>query len=99
MRVPKLTENEITAHLANLPKWTRADGTISRTYQFADFTQAIKFVNQVAAAAEDVDHHPDMDIRYRKVTLALTTHHSGGLTRNDISLAAACDALAFGIVL
>ena len=97
MRMPLLTENEIVEHLARLPGWTRADGAIAKTYQFRDFTQAMEFVNQVAETAEGVNHHPDMDIRYRNVTLALTTHDSHGLTLNDVDLAAACDDLADGI--
>ena len=97
MRMPKLTETELTAHLPKLPNWTRTGETIAKTYHFADFTQAMQFVNQVAETAEDVNHHPDMDIRYNKVTLALTTHDSGGLTQNDMDLAAVCDDLADGI--
>ena len=94
MRVPKLTEDEIAPHLAKLPGWTRAGEAIAKTYQFKDFSHAMDFVNQVGQAAESVNHHPDIDIRYSKVTLTLTTHDSGGLTQNDVSLAAACDDFA-----
>lgn len=94
MRVPRLTEKEIAEQLARLPEWTRAGGVISRTYTFPGFVQAIAFVNQVAEAAETADHHPDIDVRFRRVMLALMTHDSGGLTRRDFELAAACDALA-----
>jgi len=94
MRRALLSEDEIVEHLARLPDWTRDGGMISRTYQFADFAQAMEFVNQVAETAEDVNHHPDIDIRYGKVTLALTTHDSGGLTLSDIDLAAVCDDFA-----
>ncbi len=94
MRRPLLSEDEILAHLARLPEWTRDGGAISRTYLFANFAQAMEFVNQVAETAESVDHHPDIDIRYGKVTLALTTHDSRGLTLNDMDLAAACDGFA-----
>ena len=97
MRMPLLAEDEIPAHLAKLPEWVRTGGTISRTYQFADFMHAMAFVNQVAETAEDVDHHPDIDVRYNKVTLALTTYDSGGLTLADVDLAAACDDFADGI--
>jgi len=97
MRRPLLSEDEILAHLARLPEWTRDSGMISRTYSFADFAQAMEFVNQVAETAESVDHHPDIDIRYGKVTLALTTHDAHGLTLNDVNLAAACDGFAEGI--
>ena len=97
MRVPLLTEVEIEAHLARLPGWARTGGAITRTYKFAGFGRAIASVNRVAEAAEAADHHPDMDIRYSKVTLALTTHDSGGLTHSDFALAAACDRLAEGV--
>ena len=94
MRRPLLSEDEIVEHLARLPEWTRSGGVIARTYQFADFARAMAFVGQVADAAEGVDHHPDIDIRYGKVTLALTTHSAHGLTLNDMDLAAACDGFA-----
>ena len=94
MRVPLLTEEEISAHLARLPEWTRTGGAIARAYSFGSFRQAIAFVVQVADAAEDADHHPEIDVRYRRVTLTLTTHDAGGLTRLDFALAAACDRLA-----
>jgi 4a-hydroxytetrahydrobiopterin dehydratase len=97
MRMPLLAEDEIAEHLTKLPGWTRANGAISRTYQFAGFTQAMEFVNQVAEAADDVNHHPDIDVRYDKVTLMLTTYDSHGLTLNDINLAAVCDDYADGI--
>ena len=97
MRRPLLSEDEIEAHLARLPNWTRGGAVIARTYSFRSFAEAIKFVNLVAEAAESADHHPDIDIRYAKVTLALTTHSAHGLTLNDIELAAACDELAKGV--
>ena len=97
MRAPKLSEDEIAEHLQRLPGWTRQGEAITKTYAFADFSHAMSFVNQVAETAEDVQHHPDMDIRYGRVTLALTTHDSGGLTLNDVDLAAACDDFAAGI--
>ena len=94
MRMLLLTEKEIAECLAQVPEWTRAGGVISRTYTFKSFVRAIAFVNGVAAAAETADHHPDIDVRFRRVTLALTTHDSFGLTRLDFALAAVCDALA-----
>jgi 4a-hydroxytetrahydrobiopterin dehydratase len=94
MRMPLLSEDEIVEHLARLPEWTCSGGVIARTYSFADFTRAMEFVNQVAETAESVDHHPDIDIRYGKVTLALTTHASKGLTLSDMDLAAVCDDFA-----
>ncbi len=67
---------------------------IRRTFTFADFRTAMAFVNRVADAAEAADHHPDIDIRYSKVTLALVTHDAGGLTARDTKLAEDADALA-----
>ena len=97
MRIPKLSEEDITLHLAKLSGWTREGDAVSKTYKFKDFSHALGFVNQVAEAAEAVNHHPDILIRYSKVTLTLTTHDSGGLTLNDVDLAAACDDYADGI--
>ena len=67
---------------------------ISRTFQFEDFPAAMKFVDAVAEIAEAAWHHPDIDIRWNKVTLALTTHDAGGLTRKDFELARAFDQLS-----
>jgi len=92
----KMDPSHIVAALASLPDWTRNGDVISRTYQFKDFPAAMKFVNAVADAAEQAWHHPDIDIRWNKVTLALTTHSSGGLTEKDISLAKKADELARG---
>lgn len=97
MRVPKLSEAEITEHLAKLPGWTRSGESLSKTYEFKDFSHALGFVNQVGETADSVHHHPDIAIRYNKVTLMLTTHDVGGLTRNDVDLAAASDDFADGI--
>ena len=94
MRVPRLIEEEIAGHLARVPGWARADQAITRTYRFGGFRAAIAFVVQVAEAAELMDHHPDIDVRYRNVTLKLTTHDARGLTRLDFALAATCDGLA-----
>lgn len=94
MRVPKLSESEIQRCLADLPGWARLGDTLRRTYGFPRFRAAIAFVNAVADAAEAADHHPNIDIRYRKVTLTLTTHDVGGLTIKDFALAADADRLA-----
>ena len=90
----KLTSAEIKAALAEVPHWRRKAAVITRTFEFADFVVAMKFVNGVAKAAEKAQHHPDIDIRWNRVTLALTTHDAGGLTAKDFALAARCDALA-----
>ena len=83
----KLKASKIKTALAAVPEWKRRRDTIARTYQFKDFPAAIKFVEIVAALAEQAWHHPDIDIRWNKVTLTLTTHDAGGLTENDFKLA------------
>jgi 4a-hydroxytetrahydrobiopterin dehydratase len=87
---------EIRKALATLPNWKRNGQIISRTYEFEDFPDAMKFVNNVAVLAEQAQHHPDIDVRWNKVTLALTTHDAGGLTEKDFALARACDAKLLG---
>jgi 4a-hydroxytetrahydrobiopterin dehydratase len=77
-----------------LPDWQRHGEIIMRTFQFANFPAALKFVNTVGEIAEQAQHHPDIDIRWNKVTLALTTHDAGRLTEKDFSLVRQCDALA-----
>lgn len=86
----------IQSALATLPQWRRNGRVIVRTFEFEDFVAAMKFVNAVAAAAELAQHHPDVDIRWNKVMLALSTHDAGGLTEKDFALARQCDALAAG---
>lgn len=90
----KLSSAQIKAALPSVPKWRRKASVISRTFEFADFVVAMKFVNAVARSAEKACHHPDIDVRWNKVTLALTTHDAGGLTEKDFVLAAKCDKLA-----
>ena len=89
--IEKLNEREILTHLADLPNWQLEQGELVRSITFKDFRQAMTFVDQVAELAETAGHHPDIDIRYNKVRLALVTHDAGGITQNDISLARAID--------
>ncbi len=90
-----LTEDQIQTRLdAEAPEWSEAGGSIQRTFQFDDFVQAIAFVNKVADAAEAAMHHPDILVRYNKVTLTLTTHDAGGITDNDFALAQRADDAA-----
>ena len=81
------------AFLSASDGWTLDGETISKTYQFANFAGAMGFVTGVGVLAEKAFHHPDIDIRYSKVTVALTTHDQGGLTEKDTELAAQFDAL------
>ena len=90
----KLDEAKIISALAALPQWQRNGQVISRTFTFPVFRAALAFVNAVAEIAEQANHHPDVDIRWKKITLALTTHDAGGLTEKDFALAKQCDALA-----
>ncbi len=78
---------QIEAALTTVPEWNKFGSTISRTFQFKDFPAAMVFVSHVARLAEEAYHHPDIDIRWNKVTLALTTHDAGGLTEKDFDLA------------
>jgi 4a-hydroxytetrahydrobiopterin dehydratase len=89
----KLSASQIKSALAAVPEWTKKGDTISRTYQFKDFPAAIQFVNAVAEIAEQAWHHPDIDIRWNKVGLTLTTHDAGGLTEKDFALAQKFDRL------
>jgi 4a-hydroxytetrahydrobiopterin dehydratase len=92
--MPKLDDNQIAAAHALLPQWTRQGDALARTFQFKDFPAAVKFVDAVAVAAEQAWHHPDIDIRWNKVTLVLTTHDAGGLTQKDFDLARQFDSLS-----
>lgn len=88
-----LTEEEITRQLEQLPAWERPAETVEirATYTFDDFAGSLRFVNAVGALAEAMDHHPDIDIRWNKVTLTLSTHSEGGLTQKDVELAQQID--------
>jgi 4a-hydroxytetrahydrobiopterin dehydratase len=88
----KMDEAGIVLALSALPQWRRSGEIISRTFEFKDFPAAMTFVNVVAELAEQAHHHPDIDVRWNKVTLALTTHDAGGLTEKDFALARQCDA-------
>jgi 4a-hydroxytetrahydrobiopterin dehydratase len=89
-----LSLEEARSRLAGLPGWQIEAGELVRTFQFKDFVAALDFVNQVGKAAEDAGHHPDIDIRYNRVRLALVTHDAGGLTAKDFDLAARTQSLA-----
>jgi 4a-hydroxytetrahydrobiopterin dehydratase len=85
--MPVLSEQEVQKALGELPSWSKSGSLIKRQFEFPDFKGAVKFVNQVAEAAERANHHPDITINYNKVTMALTSHDSGGITHRDIRLA------------
>ena len=89
-----LTPKQIKAALPTARDWRKRGASIARTFQFKDFLAAMSFVNKVARAAEKAQHHPDIDIRWNKVTLVLSTHSEGGLTPKDFELAKKINALA-----
>jgi len=91
MKTPKLNQQEIAERLQGLPEWKLEGEEIVRKLEFKDFVESMKFVNKVAEIAEATQHHPDITINWNKVTLSLTTHDSGGLTKNDFDLAAKID--------
>ena len=82
-----LDSEEITRQLQDLPDWKQDGDEIAADFTFGDFGEAMVFVNRVAELAEDANHHPDIDIRWNKVHLVLTSHDSGGLTQRDIEMA------------
>jgi 4a-hydroxytetrahydrobiopterin dehydratase len=90
----RLSTEEVASHLDGLPRWRVEKGELTRTFDFKDFKAALAFVNLVGERAEEAGHHPDIDIRYNRVRLALVTHDAGGLTTKDFDLAAGLDRLA-----
>ena len=90
----KMNEEQIAACLEKHPEWIELNSQIQRTYAFDDFIASMKFVNAIAEYAEAVQHHPDVLIRYNKVTLSISTHDAGGITYKDFELAAKADGLA-----
>ncbi|MFY9609752.1 MAG: 4a-hydroxytetrahydrobiopterin dehydratase [Blastocatellia bacterium] len=93
-RAAVLTDDEIGDRLARLNGWSRVANWIEKTYRFKNFVRAISFVNAVAYLAESVNHHPDLMIHYKEVTVRNWTHVAGGVTEHDFSLAEKIDALA-----
>ncbi len=85
--------DEIEAFLESHSDWGLERKEISRTYIFKDFSESMGFVTRVGLVAEKADHHPDIDIRWNKVTLTLSTHSEGGLTARDLTLADDADHL------
>ena len=93
----KLSEAEVKDRLTHHPDWTEVGGEIQRTFDFADFKASMRFVNDVADEAERVQHHPDILIRYSRVTLTVSTHDAGGITVKDFDLATFADSAAGSI--
>ena len=89
--MPALTTKQISVHRKGVRAWSIHAKTIRRTFKFEGFLESIGFVKQVATKAQKLNHHPDIDIRFNKVTLTLTTHDEGGLTEKDFLMARQCD--------
>ncbi len=94
-RPTALSETDVAEFLKAHPAWRKDKGALVRTYELATFPSAIRFVSRVGELAESADHHPDIDIRWRKVTLLFVTHDAGNaITSLDTQLAHECDGLA-----
>ncbi|MBP8253020.1 MAG: 4a-hydroxytetrahydrobiopterin dehydratase [Herpetosiphon sp.] len=91
--MPVLSESELNERLEAMPDWNVVKGEITRTYKLASFPFAIEFVRQIGDLAEAAGHHPDIDIRYDNVKIALSTHDEKGITEKDFNLAKQIDAL------
>ncbi|HEX4004846.1 MAG TPA: 4a-hydroxytetrahydrobiopterin dehydratase [Acidobacteriaceae bacterium] len=92
--MPLLEDKIIAGKLLSMPRWKLENGELVRRSEFPGFVEAMQYVNSVAELAEGAGHHPDIDIRYNRVRLALVSHDAGGLTERDFDLAAAIDSLA-----
>jgi 4a-hydroxytetrahydrobiopterin dehydratase len=90
-KLKALSTGEVRKRLPELAGWTLSRGALRCEFRFESFVKALKFVAMVGAMAEEADHHPDIDIRYSRVKLALSTHDVGGISEKDFSLAAAID--------
>jgi 4a-hydroxytetrahydrobiopterin dehydratase len=91
---PKLSDIEVQRALGTLSGWARKGDSLVKTFAFPTFMAGIGFVDRVAVAAERMDHHPDLDIRFTRVSATLSTHSAGGITGNDVALAREMEKLA-----
>lgn len=94
--MPKLSDDEVRTELETLAGWDRVADEIVREYELDTFGAVIEAVVRIGARAEAADHHPDLDIRYRRLRVALTTHDQGGITDLDFALAREIDAAVAG---
>ena len=92
----RLSDLEIQRALGSLPGWARRGEALTKTFTFPTFAEGIEFVGRVATAADAANHHPDIDIRYPKIVCTLSTHDAGGITANDLSLAATIETVVGG---
>ena len=89
--MPALITQQVRLHLKAVPNWSKRAQTIRRTFEFKGFLEGIEFVNRIASKAQKLNHHPDINIRFNKVALSLTTHDEGGITEKDFSIARLCN--------
>ena len=94
MRLPKLSDEEVRQAIQNLPGWQVVNGKLHREYKFPDFTHAFGFMTMAAIGIEKLNHHPEWFNVYNRVTVDLTTHDSGGITKNDLDLASLLEGIA-----
>ena len=92
----RLSDLEIQRALGTLPGWSRRADVLTKTFTWPTFAQGIAYVTRVAKAADAMNHHPDIDIRYTKITCALSTHDAGGITERDLELARQIEQVAAG---
>ncbi len=88
-----MADDEIDARLEHLEGWERSGDSIRKQFKLDDFVGSVEFVNRLVAPAEDMGHHPDLEISWNKVTVSLSTHSQGGLTEADFDLAARIEAI------
>jgi 4a-hydroxytetrahydrobiopterin dehydratase len=95
-RPPRLSPDDVDAALSDLPLWSGGTDGIERTLELPSFRAAVEAISMIADVAEELDHHPDMDLRWTKVRVAVVTHSAGGLTELDLELARRVDVLVPG---
>jgi 4a-hydroxytetrahydrobiopterin dehydratase len=95
-RPPRLSPDDVAAALSDLPLWSGGADGIERTLELPSFRAAVEAISMIADVAEELDHHPDMDLRWTKVRVAVVTHSAGGLTELDLELARRVDVLVPG---
>ena len=92
--MPTLGDEEVEKRLGELEGWRREGDAIVREFKLDDFQGSVDFINRLTPVAEDMNHHPDLQVSWNKVTVSITTHSEGGLTENDFELAKSIDPLA-----
>jgi 4a-hydroxytetrahydrobiopterin dehydratase len=91
--MPLLSDDDVQRRLGELEGWEREGPAIRKQFQLKDFKDSVDFVNRLTPVAEEMNHHPDLEISWNKVTVSISTHSEGGLTGNDFELAGKIDAL------